>query len=166
MLEVEGLCDEVPGAVPHGGHGVLDGPVAGEDDHGYGGPMGDRVLEEFLARDLGHAEVRDHEVHVTLSEDGDRLLAVLRSGDPVALHLQELRYAVPDVLLVVHDKDREFHSFAPYSRSLRSPSGRGRMMEKVEPRPGSDRTCTSPRCSLTILNTRVRPRPEPLSRVV
>ena len=78
-------------------------------------------LDQLDARHPGHALVGDEEVDGARGEDGERLLAVRRAQDLVAVHGRERTAQQPEDLgLVVHEEDDVRH------RCARSPAPEAR----------------------------------------
>ena len=59
----------------------------------------------FVAADLGHPEIEDHDVGPELLGDGDGGLTVERVPDVVPRDLEQDRQALGRVAVVVHDQD-------------------------------------------------------------
>src|SRR5439155_504046 len=135
LVVVEGLGDEVEGALAHGGDGGRHAAVGREQHDRGGGPARAQGAEQREAVHSGHLPVRDHDIGRALLERGEgrvaarALLALVpgaaeRRGD-------DARHA----LLVVDDDDAGLHaaiaeSRAGGSRAASSPAARSAARSK------------------------------------
>ena len=119
VVYVDGLGEEIEGAEAHGLDRVLDGAVPGEYDDGEPRITSSDGAEEFLAREPGHLEVGDDQVHLARLHGPEPLGAVGRGLHGVAVETQGLGEAFPNILLVVDDEDAKSHNASPCSFPVR-----------------------------------------------
>ncbi len=105
LLHVDGLEDEVVGAVLEALHRGLDVAHAGEDQEGRVGVQRACLLQELDASQGGHLHVGDGEGRPELLEERQALLAVDRLPALEARALEELGQHPADLPVVVHDED-------------------------------------------------------------
>ncbi len=74
-IELEGLCDEIGGAVLDRVHGVLHRAVAGDHDRDYVGVPLEGRIEHVAAVDAWQAQVGDENVEGEVGEPFERLFA-------------------------------------------------------------------------------------------
>ena len=153
VVEVGRLGEKVVGAAAHRVDGALDRPVPRQDDHGNRGMGGHDALEQLLSGHARHLEVGDDQVDFGGGHDLERVLTVGGERHLVAVELEGLAEAGPDVPLVVDHHDVELHSlsFPSHAMRRRSPWGTGNVSVNVVPSPARELTDTSPECSLMIL---------------
>ena len=106
MIGIDGLGEEVEGAVLHRLDGVLDAAVRGHHDHGQ---LGVELLggaQHAHAVALGQAQIRQHERGLGIAQRGDRFGLVASLDDVMALRLErELQHRAQRVF-VFDEKDR------------------------------------------------------------
>ena len=126
---LEGLLDEVVGAVLDGGDGGLDGAVAGDHDDGDVGLLDVHGLQDAEAVEPGALEpdVEDDERGAAVPEGGHGLVAVAGLADGVALVFQHAFDEHADIGLVIDDEDFLSHRglIKPLSAWAQSGAARG-----------------------------------------
>ena len=104
---LERLGDEVVGSLLHRLDRVLHGPVAGDNDHLDVGSDGPGRFQQFLAAELRHLEVHQHNVDLARPEPIQTGLAVIGQHHLVSEFLQRPGECLSDRLVVVHHQDTE-----------------------------------------------------------
>ena len=105
MIGVNGLLEEVVGAVLHGLHGLVDGAVGGHHDDGHFGVGGAGGAQHVHAGAVGHAQVGEDEAEGGAGDVGGGLSGVGRLGHAVAGMLQRQTQHAPEAVLVFDEKD-------------------------------------------------------------
>src|SRR5215211_6315726 len=147
--------------------GVAHGSGEDDDRHCARGLVRAQPARDLVAVDLRHLDVQEREGGSALGGRAQRLLAVARTQNVVALLLQADLDQTEDVLVVLGDQhDRSGHSGTP-PRSW-SPTGarvtggrRGRRTRNVVPRPSTLSNPSSPPWASTIALAMVSPSPTP-----
>ena len=103
----EGLGEIVVGAVIEGGDFLRFLIAGGDDDDRRGEPRA-KLLENFLAVDVGEAEVEDHEVGRALLGEQQPLLAGVGLGKSIAGFGQRVGEKLPDRRFVFDDEHQGF----------------------------------------------------------
>jgi len=162
LLEVDRLAQVGGGPLLHGGHGVLDGGVARDEDDLDLGVALLGLDEDLHAVHLVHHEVGDDEVVVGLGEAVEPLAA---AGDDVAVAgeaLEGVGEGLPVIDLVVND-DYSGDGLGGHAGS--SWRSMGRRTVKWVPLWTWLSTSIVPPCSSRMRRVAGRPRPLPLALV-
>ena len=101
------LLQVIEGAELHRPHGVLHGPVGGEDDDLHLGLLAPGLPEQIDPVERArHLEIGDHQVEGSGAQAAQRRDPVRRRGDLVSVAGQGVHQELPDALLVVHHENR------------------------------------------------------------
>ena len=84
LLAVERLGQEAEHAALRCRHGVRNGPVRGQDQHGEAGMLAIDGVEQLQAVDARHAQVGDHRRRPPHRDGGERRLAALGGAHAIA----------------------------------------------------------------------------------
>ena len=127
-VRVEGLLDEVVGALPDGLHGHRDVALAGDHEHGRA-VMGAEFVQHLQAGAPGHVHVQHDDVRRARAGRGQERGAVREGLDLEALHFEDQPQCVPHRTVIVDDEDVLVHlarlSHLPSPLSRRRPIRRG-----------------------------------------
>ena len=115
---LEGLGEEVGGAVLHRPHRLLDGAEGGEQDHVDVGSDRLGLAQQLEAGEPGHLEVGEHQVHPARLQPLERGEAVGGQHHRVALAGQRALEALAHRGVVVgHQQGRERHGGLRHARA-------------------------------------------------
>ena len=100
----------------HGGHGVGDGAVTGDDDAGALGLVLRQIFENFHAPQAGHGQVGQRQVKGLLLQLLEAAFAIRRGHDGVTFGLKDFLQALQDARIIVNHQDIGlilFHRISP-----------------------------------------------------
>ena len=117
LRALEGLGEEVVGALLHRLHGLLDRAERGQEDHVHVGGDRLRSAQDLDAGEPGHLEIREDEVDAARLQTLERRVAVRGEDDPVPLARQRALEALAEPRVIVGHQER---------RGLRHAPGAGR----------------------------------------